>query len=205
MIMMYTGPLRLVRAFLLSATCVALSLAAHLVGAGSGEPGVPLAAALGLLMATVLMTLILAILSGRRWTVGRTLVALVLGQVGLNAIFTALLGSPHQHGSAPLGGGALMVLAHGVAALLLGVGIVVNDSALHIYYCVASSVLGLGITVLLPWRLAALIPTVNAVAAVRSEDHIGLLTNHLRPRILTDLALVQCLSRRGPPALALVP
>lgn len=203
--MMYTGPLRLVRAFLLSATCVALSLAAHLVGAGSGEPGVPPAAALGLLITTVLMTLILAILSGRRWTVGRTLLALVLGQVGLNAVFAALLSSPHHHDSAPLGSGASMVLAHGVAALLLGVGIVVNDSALHVYCCVASSVVGLGITVLLPWRLAVLIPIDNAVAPVGTEGRYGLLADHLRPRMLTDLVLLQCLSRRGPPALALVP
>lgn len=203
MIRMYTGPLRFLRALIVSATCVALSLAAHLAGAGAGESGVPVVAAAGLMMAAALMTLILTALSGRRWTVGRTLVALVLGQVGLNAIFTLLLTSPHHHDPALLGGGASMVLAHGVAALLIGVGIAVSDSALDIYFCLASS-LGPGMTVLSPWRLAALIPIVNAVTVVRTTDHGGLLAYHLRPRILTDLVFLECLSRRGPPTLGLV-
>jgi hypothetical protein len=56
---MYTGPLRLLRALTVSATCVALSLAAHFVGAGSGEPRVPAVAFGGLLMITVLLTLVL--------------------------------------------------------------------------------------------------------------------------------------------------
>ena len=33
---MYAGPLRLLRALIVSATCVALSLATHLIGAGAG-------------------------------------------------------------------------------------------------------------------------------------------------------------------------
>ena len=149
---MYTGPLRFVRALIVSATCVALSLAAHLAGAGAGESGVPVVVAGGLVMATALMTLILAALSGRRWTVGRTLVALVLGQVGLNAIFSMLLTSPHHHDPALLGGGSAMVLAHGVAALLIGVGIAVNDSALDVHSCLAPSLVGPGIAVAMSVR-----------------------------------------------------
>ncbi|MDQ5840754.1 MAG: hypothetical protein M3537_06360, partial [Chloroflexota bacterium] len=88
---MYAGPLRLLRALTVSATCVALSLATHLIGGGSGVDGVSVVAVLGLLMTTVLLTLVLGALSSRRWTLGRSLMALGSGQVVLHAIFTVLL------------------------------------------------------------------------------------------------------------------
>jgi hypothetical protein len=206
---MYTGPLRLLRALTVSATCVALSFAAHLAGAGSGLPAASLVAGVGLLMTIVLLTLVLAALSGRRWTLGRSLVALSLGQVILHATFTVLLASGHDPGMAAMNNGTSMdngtsmVLAHSVAALLIGVAIAVSDSALDTYFSVASSRVGSGLAVFSPWRLAGLIANLGAVAAVRAAGRGERFARWQRPRILTDLVVLQCLSRRGPPALAL--
>lgn len=203
---MYAGPLRLVRALWVSATCMALSLAAHALSAGSGGLGVSVADVVGLAMTTVLLTLVLAALSGQRWTLGRSLVALALGQAGLNAIFTVLLSAHDNHGPAALAGGASMALAHGVAALLIGVGIAVNESALDIYFSLASTLVGSGgsvVDAVSPWHLAALIPILDAVGAGRGPSRHGRFARCHRPRILTDLVVLQCLSRRGPPALAL--
>jgi hypothetical protein len=199
---MYSGPLRLVRALTVSATCVALSLLAHVLGAGPGEPVASVAAVLALVMITVLLTLVLVALSGQRWTLGRALVSLALGQAGLNAIFTVLL-SPHHSGPAALAGGASMALAHGVAALVIGTGIAVNDSALDTYFAMASSQVISGINVLSPWRLAALIPVMDSATLTGAEGRGERFARWQRPRILTGLVVLQCLSRRGPPAFAL--
>jgi hypothetical protein len=204
---MYAGPLRVLRAFTVSATCVALSLATHLLGTGSGGHGVSVVALMGLLVTTVLLTLVLAALSGRRWSLGRALVALGSGQVGLHMIFTVLLTSPGDHSHMGQAGGPSMglsmALAHAFAALLIGVGIAVSDSALDTYFCLALSRVGSGIGAFSPWRLAALIPSAQTVAAVRAAGRGEHFTQWQRPRILTDLVVLQCLSRRGPPALAL--
>jgi hypothetical protein len=204
---MYTGPLRFVRALTVSATCVALSLATHLLGGGSGADGVSVVAVLGLLMTTVLLTLALGALSRQRLTLGRSLVALGSGQVVLHAIFTVLLTSPHEHShGGPTAGSLSMTLAHTVAALLIGVGIGVNDSALDAYFSLASSRVGSAIGVLSPWRLSGLIQGMDTVAvvraAVRAAGRGERFARWQRPRILTDLVVLQCLSRRGPPALA---
>jgi hypothetical protein len=199
---MYTGPLRLVRALTLSAACVALSFAAHLAGAGSGGPVVSVVAAVGLLMIIVLLTLVLAALSGRRWTLGRSLVALALGQVGLDAVFTVLLTS-HHNNPAAAGSPGSMVLAHSVAALLIGLAIAVNDSALETYFSLASSRVGSGLGVLWPWHLAGLTAGLDSLAPGRAAGRGEAFARWQRPRILTDLVVLQCLSRRGPPALAL--
>jgi hypothetical protein len=203
---MYTGPLRLLRALTVSATCVALSFAAHLFGAGSAVPMISVVSALGLLMTTVLLTLVLAALSGQRWTLGRALVALALGQGGLDAVFRMLLISHHVQdpaGISGIGDEMPMVLAHGVAALLIGLCIAVNDQALDTYFSLTTSPVGSGIALVSPWRLARLIASVPEVAAVRATGLVGLLIRWARPRIQTDLVALQCLSRRGPPALAL--
>lgn len=205
---MYAGPLRLLRAFTVSAICVALSLATHLIGAGAGMHGASVVAFVGLLMTTVLLTLVLAALSGRRWSLGRSLLALGSGQVGLHVIFTVLLTSPADHsrmgqaGGSSMSMGLAMALAHTVAALLIGVGIAVSDSALDTYFCLALSRVGSGAGVFSPWRLAVLIPRAQPVAvrAARRAQHFE---QWQRPCILTDLVVLQCLSRRGPPALAL--
>jgi hypothetical protein len=203
---MYAGPLRFVRALTVSATCLALSLATHLIGGGSGVDGVSVVAILGLLMTNVLLTLVLGALSGRRWTLGRSLVALGSGQVVLHAIFTVLLASPHDHShGGPTAGGLSMTLAHTVAALLIGMGIAVNDSALDTYFSVASSRVGSGAGLFSPWRLARLIAVAGLIAGMDASaaGRGGGFARWHRPRILTDLVLLQCLSRRGPPALTL--
>lgn len=205
---MYAGPLRLLRALTVSATCVALSLASHLVGAGSGVVAVSMVAGIGLLMTTILLTLVLMAVSGRRWTLGRSLVALGAGQVGLHAIFSLLLSWPHDHSTLGATGGASMALGHGAAALLVGVGIAVNDSALHTYFCITSSLAGSGIGVLSIialslWRLAGRIFGADAVSEVLAVEVERRSALWHRRRILTDLVVLQCLSRRGPPALAL--
>ena len=203
---MYAGQLRLLRALTVSATCVALSLAAHVLGAGSSTTRMSVVAVAGLLMITVLLTLVLTALSGQRWTLGRSLVALALGQVGLNAIFTVLLPSHGQHGPDAISGfagGTSMALAHSVAGLLIGVGIAVNDAALDGYFCVASSLIASGICVLTPWRVAALISVADVLAPVYAAVRGERAARWQRPRILTDLVVLQCLSRRGPPEPAL--
>jgi len=196
---MYVGQWRFLRALTVSATCVALSLATHLVGAGVGVHHVSLVAVLGLLMITVLVTLVLAGLSGRRWTLGRTLIALALGQAVLHTTFTVLLTLPPGRSPVSPVGEASMVLAHGVAAMLIGVGIAVSDSALDTYFCIALSRVGSGSSVLSPWRLAALIPGVDAVAA-RDAGRGEPFARWRGPRILTDLVVLQCRSSRGPPS-----
>jgi len=200
---MYTGPLRLLRALTVSATCVALSFAAHLAGAGSSRPTVTVVAGVGLLMVSVLLTLVLAALSGRRWTLGRSLVALALGQLALNAIFTVLLTTPHHHDPALVGGMRPMVLAHSVAALLIGAAIAASDSALDTYFCLASSRVSSGIGVLWPLRVARLLAAADALAAGGAASRSARFAMRRRPRILADLVVLHCLSRRGPPGLAL--
>jgi hypothetical protein len=196
--LMYTGALRFLRALTVSATCVALSLATHLIGAG--VHGASVVAVLGLLMVTVLLTLVVAALSGRRWTLGRSLAALALGQVGLHTIFTVLLASPRDHSTAGHGEMLSMALAHAVAMLLTGVGIAVSDAALDTYFSVASARIGSALGVLSPWRQAGLISGMAAVPAVRAAGRGEHLTRWARPRILTDLVVLQCRSSRGPPA-----
>lgn len=200
---MYAGPWRLLRALGVSATCVSLSVAGHLLGAGSGAPTVSMVCVVSLL-SIVLLTLILAAFSGRRWTLSRSLVALGLGQLGLHAMFSVMLSSPDHHGSAAMAGGASMILGHGAAALLIGVGIAVNDSALDTYFQLASSLVGSGIAVLSRWCLAApLIPILDEVARVAASGRSEWFARWRRPRILTDLVVLHCLSRRGPPAFRL--
>ena len=77
---MSAAPVPLLRGLSLSAACVSLSVSAHVLGAGSGAPIVSDVCVVGLL-STLVLTLILAAFSGRRWTLGRSM-ALGLGQAG---------------------------------------------------------------------------------------------------------------------------
>ena len=88
---MYAGPWRHVRSLTVSATCVALSAAGHLAGGGTA-PDLTHApvAALGLGVVTTLVLLVLAAASRRRWTFGRAVLALGLGQGALHLAFTLL-------------------------------------------------------------------------------------------------------------------
>jgi hypothetical protein len=213
---MYAGPLRLVRALIVSATCVALSLASHVLGAGSGVPAFSVFAAVGLLMTTVLLMLVMLAVSGTRWTLGRALLALGAGQVVLHAIFTVVLSSQvlssqvlssqvlssHHHGSTVgSAGGTSMALCHAVAALLVAVGIAANDSALDSYFCIASSRVGSRVAVVALWYLARRISSADAAGLLRAVCREQRFARWRRPRILTDLVVLHCLSRRGPPGL----
>ena len=203
---MYAGPLRLVRALIVSATCVALSWASHVLGAGSGVPAFSVFAAVGLLMTTVLLMLVMLAVSGTRWTLGRALLALGAGQVVLHAIFTVVLSSQvlssHHHGSTVgSAGGTSMALCHAVAALLVAVGIAANDSALDSYFCIASSRVGSRVAVVALWYLARRISSADAAGLLRAVCREQRFARWRRPRILTDLVVLHCLSRRGPPGL----
>jgi hypothetical protein len=171
-------------------------------------PMVSALSALGLLATILLLTLAMAALSGRRWTLSRSLAAVAVGQVGLHGIFAVLMPFP-AHGDAAampdmaMTQGPSMVVAHAVVALLIGAGISVNDSALDTYFRVASSLVLSGVSIVSPWRLAALIPMLVAVARVGPANRGQRFTRWQRPRVLTDRVVVQCLSRRGPPELAL--
>ncbi|MDQ1484180.1 MAG: hypothetical protein QOF35_2256 [Actinomycetota bacterium] len=210
---MYTGPLRFLRGLTVSATCVVLSLMAHVVGASSGMPTVSAADVVGLLMTIALLTLTTAALSSRRWTLGRALVAVALCQLGLHAIFTVLLPSAAHSGSAAMPDMAMgmaaetsMVLAHALVALLIGVGIAVNDCALETFFAVASSKIGSGVSLASPWHLASLVPILAAMTHVAGHGLASptvCFTRWQRPPILMDLVVLQCLSRRGPPGLTL--
>jgi hypothetical protein len=200
---MYTGPIRLLRALTVSATCVALSFAAHLVGAGSREPVMSAGAVIGLLTTTLLLTVVLTSFSRQRWTLGRSLVALASGQVVLNVVFTMLLSSHHDQLPAGVANGASMALAHAFAALLIGCGIAVSDAALDTYFCLASSLAGSGVRVFSPWRLTSLTQGFSQAATIRAAGRGRQFARWPRTGILTDLVVLQCLSRRGPPAVAL--
>jgi hypothetical protein len=200
---MYTGPVRILRALMVSATCVALSFGAHLVGAGSREPVMSVGAVVGLLTTTLLLTVVLMSFSRQRWTLGRSLVVLAMGQLALNAVFTMLLSTHHDQLPAGVASGASMALAHTFAALLIGGGIAVSDAALDTYFCLASSLAGSGARVFSPWRLTSLTQGFSQAATIRAAGHGRQFARWPRTGILTDLVVLQCLSRRGPPALAL--
>jgi hypothetical protein len=201
---MYSGPMRLLRALMLSATCVALSFGAHLVGARSGMLTVSLVAVVGLVMVTLLLTVVLAALSGRRWTLGRSLVALALGQVVLNAVFTVILSSHHDDSAAGMTSGASMAIAHGAVVLLIAVGMSVSEKSMDTFFGIKSSLTGSGVRLFAPWRLTSLVAAVDPAPAVLAAGRDRRPGRWQHPGILTDLVVLQCLSRRGPPELALV-
>jgi hypothetical protein len=148
------------------AVCVALSVAGHLAGGGS-PPDLAHApvAVLGLVVVTVLLCLALGFASRRRWSFGRAVLALGLGQAVLHAAFALLLvpgGSPGEPASAttpgmagmagmagsgmaagaPLwssGSAFSMAAGHTVAALAVAAVIARTDSALAMWFTVSAA------------------------------------------------------------------
>ena len=220
---MYSGPLRRARALTLSATCLALSLAGHL--AGGGRPPTAGNAAVSLLVLLALavpLSLALGAASRRRWTFGRAMVALGVSQLVLHLVLTTLLGadgdtadvpatpgmvgmpgmgSPSGAGGAgSMGGGGhhglAMTLGHTVAALLVAVAVSRADTHLAASQALSRAVASLS-GVAAAWRVVGILPAPlpperGLQGAVRGA-------RWPRPRILTDLVVLQCLSRRGPP------
>src|SRR4051794_24834805 len=98
---MYAGPWRHARSLTVGAVCVALSLAGHLAGGGRApDPGHALVAVLAVVVVTALVCLALGWASRRRWTFGRAVLFLGLGQAVLHAAFTLVL-LPAGHPGGP--------------------------------------------------------------------------------------------------------
>jgi hypothetical protein len=163
---MYAGPWRHARSLTVGAVCVALSVAGHLAGGGS-PPDLAHApvAVLGLVVVTALLCLALGFASRRRWTFGRAVLALGLGQAVLHAAFALLLvpgGSPGEPASAAMPGMAgvpgsgmagiapgaplwspgsafSMAAGHTVAALAVAAVIARTDSALAMWFTVSAA------------------------------------------------------------------
>ena len=198
---MYAGPLRHARALTLSAACVALSLAGHLAGGGTAPTGpTPLALA-ALLALTTLIALVLGGASRRRWTFGRAVIALAGTQLLLHGAFTWLVDEPHAMAGMDHSGpsGAGMTLGHTAAALLVALLVAAIDGSLETRSLLVSAASSLSAAVS-PWRVASL-----AAAATRPRPRpVGPVggAGWRPPRLLTDLVVLQCLSRRGPPVTA---
>ena len=166
---MYAGLWRHARSLTVGAVCVALSVAGHLAGGGS-PPDLARApvAVLGLVVVTVLLCLALGFASRRRWSFGRAVLALGLGQAVLHAAFVLLLvpgGSPGEPASATMPGMAgmagmadvagsgmaagaplwssgsafSMAAGHTVAALAVAAVIARTDSALAMWFTVSAA------------------------------------------------------------------
>ena len=226
---MYSGPLRRARALILSATCLALSLAGHL--AGGGRPPTAGNAAVSLLVLLALavpLSLALQAASRHRWTFGRAMVALGVSQLVLHLVLTMLLGADGDTadasatpgmvgqpgmvgmpgmGSTSVAGGAgsmggaghhglAMTLGHTAAALLVAVAVSRADTHLAASQALSRAVAALS-GVAAAWRVVGVLPAPLPPAGGLQGAVRG--ARWPRPRILTDLVVLQCLSRRGPP------
>lgn len=114
-----TGPLRIVRALVVAAACVGITLSAHLFGGGAPVP------ARMLLLIWAAVALIAYAASGRRWTVGRLVLVFGLAQLVLHPAFD-LAGGMRPMASTDVP----MLAAHGVAALVLAVVMARGDTVL---------------------------------------------------------------------------
>lgn len=114
-----TGPLRIVRALVVAATCVGITLSAHVFGGGMPVP------ARTLLPIWVAVAVLAYAASGRRWTVGRLVLVLGLAQLVLHPVF-GLAGGMRPMASTD----ASMLAAHGAAALVLATVMARGDTVL---------------------------------------------------------------------------
>ena len=185
---MYAGPWRHARSLTVGAVCVALSVAGHLAGGGSA-PDLAHApvAALGLVVVTALLCLALGVASRRRWTFGRAVLALGLGQAVLHAAFALVLvpagppadgcpqpcpawpAWPGMAAGAPLwssGSAFSMAAGHTVAALAVAAVIARTDSALAMWFTVSAA------RTLARRAVRRVVRAVGA-AARSAEEHLG--------------------------------
>lgn len=186
--------LRLVRAAAVSSVATLLAAVSHTLGGGSAPP--PLL----ILAVTALLTPLSALLVGARRSRGRVALAVLIAQGAFHVIFQ-VLGSPSGTGTAPGLGhshhvdlsllgpaspatapGALMLLAHGIAAVL---------------------------TTLLVWHGEGVLRAVARwVETLLLRVIVFAPSEHPRPRPLRslplpplDAAVTAAVSRRGPPLL----
>ncbi|GAA1239597.1 hypothetical protein [Oryzihumus leptocrescens] len=200
---MYAGPLRQARALTLSGACVALSLLAHVAGGGWTTGALTPASVCGLLALTTLTTLAVGAASGRRWSFGRAVLALAASQACLHTAFGWLLpGHDHMAMPHPAPSGWVMAAAHTVAGLSVAALVAVTDRSLATGSAVRAGRSGRGRWA--TWLTATLAR--SALARSMAEPALpdplprGAGTGWARPRIRTDLVVLECLSRRGPPA-----
>jgi hypothetical protein len=158
---MYAGPWRHARSLTVGAVCVALSVAGHLAGGGSAPDAAHApVAVLGLVVVTALLCLALGAASRRRWTFGRAVLALGLGQAVLHAAFALVLvpagspggrvsatmpgmvGMPGMAAGTPLwssGSAFSMAAGHTLAALAVAAVIARTDAALAMWFTVSAA------------------------------------------------------------------
>lgn len=123
------GPLRLVRALVVAAVCVGITLSAHLLAGGMVVP------ARSLLVVHGAVAAVTYAVSAGRWSFGRLLVALGAAQIVLHPTFGLLAGR------APMGSGdTRMLAAHGVAAFVAAAVMARGDALL---WCTARVVAAL--------------------------------------------------------------
>lgn len=187
--------LRLVRAAAVSSVATLIAAVSHTLGGGSAP------APLLILAVTTLLTPLSALLVGARRSRGRVALAVLIAQGAFHVVFQ-VLGSPsgsgaasalgHSHhvdlsllgpASAATAPGALMLLAHAVAAVLTTLLVWHGEGLLR---AVAR------------WVEALLLRAV----AFASSDHPRPRPLRSLPLLSIDAAVAAAVSRRGPPPLA---
>ncbi len=189
-----SAPLRWLRALLLATVALLAGGLAH-VSAGGELPG-----ALGLAMLLLLGTTVSAPLLGTRASTRRVVLLLVLGQTAVHAALTAASGHHEDGPSGPVLTGpalwlhhlgedltaahAVMALAHGAAAAVVGLWLARGEHAVWLLVALAGQV----VAPLVGWPAALVIgapPRVVPVTRTRLPP-----VNH---------AFASGLRRRGPP------
>lgn len=119
------GPLRALRALLVAAACLVVSVVGHAAAGGVVPPDRLLG------IAWALLAIIAFLLSGQRWTFGRLLIALGGTQTVLHPVFQ--YGVAHAHvtmATSSTRGALTMTVAHLLAATVLAVALARCDAAL---------------------------------------------------------------------------
>ncbi|MGH3094550.1 MAG: hypothetical protein ACRDMV_00950 [Streptosporangiales bacterium] len=179
-----TGPLRALRALLVAAACLAVSLFGHAAAGGM----VPSDRLLGI--AWALLAIVAYLLSGRRWTFGRLLLVLGGTQTVLHPVFE--YGDAHAGMATESVDAALaMSLTHLLAAGVLAVALARGDAALWRLFTAVASLLT---------PLASVLPR----TALCSARYAATPARCPQPRASTDVrcplaAAVDPRTTRGPP------
>jgi hypothetical protein len=178
------GVLRSVRAAVVGLSASGLALLGHLAAGGTAPPP-------GQLVLVVLAVLVVSrALSARRWTIG-PLLAVLLGSQALFHVAFSGAGAGHVHGGLQVAGesampghsGVLMLVGHGVAALLTALLLRRGEDWL--------------------WGLVALLARAWRVVRVAAEEPVAAARSRAMPRS-SDLPAVldlleHAVARRGPP------
>jgi hypothetical protein len=178
------GVLRSVRAAVVGLSASGLALLGHLAAGGTSPPP-------GQLVLVVLAVLVVSrALSARRWTIG-PLLAVLLGSQALFHVAFSGAGAGHVHGGQKVAGesampghsGVLMLVGHGVAALLTALLLRRGEDWL--------------------WGLVALLARAWRVVRVAAEEPVAAARSRAMPRSSDVPAVLDLLEHavapRGPP------